>query len=101
MNAINELDAEHGTLSNLHTTKKDNFVNAINEVRDDIGTLSDLTTTDTTNITGAINELKTGLDNANVNINKKADKDNVLELDNINAYEPTKDYHPATKNMLI
>ena len=97
VNAINELDAEHGTLSNLHTTKKDNFVNAINEVRDDIGTLSDLTTTDTTNITGAINELKTGLDNANVNINKKADKDNVLELDNINAYEPTKDYHPATK----
>ena len=97
VNAINELDAEHGTLSNLHTTKKDNFVNAINEVRDDIGTLSNLTTTDKTNITGAINELKTGLDNANVNINKKADKDNVLELDNINAYEPTKDYHPATK----
>lgn len=97
VNAINELDAEHGILSNLHTTKKDNFVNAINEVRDDIGTLSNLTTTDTTNIIGAINELKTGLDNANVNINKKADKDNVLELDNVNAYEPTKDYHPATK----
>ena len=97
VNAINELDKEHGTLSNLHTTKKDNFVNAINEVRDDVGVLNNLTTTNKASITGAINELKTGLDNANVNIGKKADKDNVLELDNINAYEPTKDYHPATK----
>lgn len=97
VNAINELDKEHGTLSNLHTTKKDNFVNAINEVRDDIGTLSNLTTTVKTNITGAINELKTGLDSANININKKADKTNVLELDNTNAYTPTSDYHPATK----
>lgn len=30
--------------------------------------------------------------------NDKADKSNVLELDNTTAYIPTADYHPATKN---
>ena len=30
-------------------------------------------------------------------VNTKADKDNVLELDNTTPYIPTQDYHPATK----
>lgn len=30
-------------------------------------------------------------------VNAKADKDNVLELDNTTPYIPTQDYHPATK----
>lgn len=99
--AINELDAEHGILSSLKTEDKDTFVDSINEIHDDLGTISGLTTTSKTNAVAAINELKGRLDTADDNItnlqNKKADKVNVLELDNTTPFDPTSDYHPATK----
>jgi hypothetical protein len=99
--AINELHSEHGTLSSLKTEKKDTFVNAINEIHDDLGTVSSLTTTNKSNAVVAINELKGRLDTADTNItnlqNNKADKTNVLQLNNTTPFDPTSDYHPATK----
>ena len=99
--AINEHDIEIGTVASLKTEKKDNLVNAINEIHDDLGTLSNLTTTAKTDAIAAINEVKAqananDLDNTDLR-NKKADKTNVLQLDNTTAYTPTRDYHPATK----
>lgn len=99
--AINELDGEVGDLSTLHTEVKDKIVNAINEVHDDLGTLSNLTTTAKTDAVAAINELKSRCDTEDSNItdlqNNKADKTNVLQLNNTTEYHPTQDYHPATK----
>ena len=99
--AINELHSEHGTLSSLKTEKKDTFVNAINEIHDDLGTVGSLTTTNKSNAVVAINELKGRLDTADTNItnlqNNKADKTNVLQLNNTTPFDPTSDYHPATK----
>lgn len=99
--AINELHSEHGTLSSLKTEDKNTLVDSINEIHDDLGTISGLTTTSKTNAVAAINELKGRLDTADNNItnlqNEKADKVNVLELDNTTPFDPTSDYHPATK----
>ncbi len=98
--AINELDAEMGTVSNLKTSAK-TAVGAINEVHDDLGTISELTTSAKTTSVAAINELKSRIDTADGNItnlgNTKADKTNVLQLNNTTPFDPTSDYHPATK----
>lgn len=99
--AINELDAEIGTVSGLKTEHKTTLVGATNEIHDDLGTVSSLTTTAKTNAVAAINELKTRIDTADSNItnlsNTKADKTNVLQLNNTTPFDPTSDYHPATK----
>lgn len=99
--AINELDAEIGTVSGLKTEHKTTLVGATNEIHDDLGTVSSLTTTAKTNAVAAINELKTRIDTADGNItnlsNTKADKTNVLQLNNTTPFDPTSDYHPATK----
>lgn len=99
--AINELDAEIGTVSDLKTEHKTTLVGATNEIHDDLGTVSSLTTTVKTNAVAAINELKTRIDTADSNItnlsNTKADKTNVLQLNNTTPFDPTSDYHPATK----
>lgn len=99
--AINELDAEIGTVSGLKTEHKTTLVGATNEIHDDLGTISSLTTTAKTNAVAAINELKTRIDTADSNItnlsNTKADKTNVLQLNNTTPFDPTSDYHPATK----
>lgn len=99
--AINELDAEVGDTSGLKTDNKDTLVDAINEVHDDLGTVSSLATTTKTNSVAAINELKSRIDTADANItnlsNTKADKTNVLQLDNTTPFDPTSEYHPATK----
>lgn len=57
--AVNELDAEHGVLTNLTTTSKSTFVGAINELDGDIGNKTSLTTTAKTSLVAAINELDT------------------------------------------
>ncbi len=36
----------------------------------------------------------------NLDVSTKADRDNVLELNQIDAYIPTEDYHPATKKIV-
>lgn len=99
--AVNELDREVGNLATLKTENKTNLVSATNEIHDDLGTLSSLTTTNKTSAVSAINELKNRADTANTNItnltNSKADKTNVLQLNNTTPYTPTDDYHPATK----
>lgn len=101
VNAINELDSEIGLMSSLKTENKDTLVDAVNEVHDDLGTVANLTTNAKDSAVLAINELKTRLDNADANItdldNTKAEKTNVLELDNTTPFDPTSDYHPATK----
>lgn len=99
--AINELDAEIGNISSLKTENKTTLMDAINEVHDDLGTVSGLATTAKTNAVSAINELKSRMDTADTNItnltNNKADKSNVLELNNTKPFDPTSEYHPATK----
>ena len=55
--AVNELDAEIGTLSSLSTTDKTTLVAAINEVDGDVGAVASLTTTVKTSTVAAINEL--------------------------------------------
>lgn len=101
VNAINELDSEIGLMTSLKTENKDTLVDAVNEVHDDLGTVANLATNAKDNAVLAINELKTRLDNADANItdldNTKAEKTNVLELDNTTPFDPTSDYHPATK----
>ncbi len=44
-----------------------------------------------------LNDLQTALNTTNSNVDNKADKSNVLQLDNTTAYSPTDQYHPATK----
>ena len=99
--AINELDKEVGDISTLKTAAKGNLVSALNELSDRAGDLTKLTTTNKTDLISAINEIKTQInandaDNQKLH-NDKADKSNVLELDNTKEYTPSADYHPATK----
>jgi len=55
--AINEHDAEIGTISSLTTTDKTTLVGAINELDSEIGVLTDLDTSAQSTLVAAINEL--------------------------------------------
>ncbi len=44
--------------------------------------------------------LQTALATTNTNLGNKADKSNVLQLDNTAIYSPTQQYHPATKGFV-
>lgn len=48
-------------------------------------------------ISSNLAEIEQNTDAINLLENNKADKNNVLELDNTDSYTPTLDYHPATK----
>ena len=91
--AINELNENMGDLSGLTTLTKENLVSAINT----LGNVGALKTSAKNTAVDAINELVAKDTSLATDISKKADKTNVLQLDNTTVYEPSEDYHPATK----